>query len=159
MSRRKKKPTPAPIPATEVDVVPTEVVPVPEVEVESARPPRCSSRCRSSRTRPSLASLRPLDASHRSLLRFGVAFLIGLVAAMALGVGALYAYDQQYVGRVLPGVDVGGVDLSGMTESEASATLDEAYASLGEGSVVVTGPDGDVTYTFDDLGRTPTSPA
>ena len=36
-------------------------------------------------------------------LRFGVAFLIGLIAAMALGVGALYAYDQQYVGRVLPG--------------------------------------------------------
>ena len=36
MSPRKKPPTPAPIQATEVDVVPTEVVPVPEVEVESA---------------------------------------------------------------------------------------------------------------------------
>ena len=60
-----------------------------------------------------------------ALARFGVAFLIGLIAAMALGVGALYAYDQQYVGRVLPGVNVGGVDLSGLTEAEASATLAE----------------------------------
>ena len=25
---------------------------------------------------------------------------------------------------------------------------------MGEGSVVVTGPDGDITYTFEDLGRT-----
>ena len=72
---------------------------------------------------------------------------------MALGVGALYAYDQQYVGRVLPGVSVGDVDLSGMTEAEASAVLAEAYASLGEGSVVVTGPDGDVTFTYAALGR------
>ena len=46
-------------------------------------------------------------------LRFGVAFLIGLIATLGLGAGALYAYDQQYTGRVLPGVTVGGVDLSG----------------------------------------------
>ena len=72
---------------------------------------------------------------------------------MALGVGALYAYDQQYVGRVLPGVSVGGTDLSGMTEAEASAALSTAYASMDDGEVVVTGPDGDITFTFKELGR------
>ena len=67
-------------------------------------------------------------------LRFGVAFLVGLIPAMALGVGALYAYDQQYVGRVLPGVSVGDVDLSGLTEAEAERRRSQgAYASLGEG--------------------------
>ena len=53
-------------------------------------------------------------------LRFGVAFLVGLIAAMALGAGALYAYDQQYVGRVLPGVSVGDVDLSGPDRSRGA---------------------------------------
>ena len=86
-------------------------------------------------------------------LRFGVAFLIGMLAALAIGVGALYAYDQQYVGRILPGVKVGDVNVSGMTEAEASAALSTAYARLGEGNVVVTGPDGDVTMTFAELGR------
>ena len=66
-------------------------------------------------------------------LRFGVAFLIGMLAALAIGVGALYAYDQQYVGRILPGVKVGDVNVSGMTEAEASAALSTAYAPLGEG--------------------------
>jgi hypothetical protein len=80
--------------------------------------------------------------------------MIGLMAVLALGVGALFAYDQQYVGRVLPGVRVGSTDLSGMTEAEATAALTNAYAPLGEGSVVVTGPDGDVTLTFADLGST-----
>ncbi len=89
------------------------------------------------------------------VLRFGIAFLIGLLAVMALGVGALFAYDQQYSGRVLPGVSVGDLDLSGMTETEATAALTTEYASLGEGSVVVTGPDGKVTFTFAELGRRP----
>ena len=48
-----------------------------------------------------------------------VAFLVGLVAALALGAGALYAFDQQYTGRILPGVTVGGIDLSGLTPDEA----------------------------------------
>ena len=151
MTRRKKKPAQLPIPATEVDAVPTEVVPVPEIaEVEAA--PTLEPMPVVSDAPSMSVALAPRRKSSAAL-RFGVAFLIGLIAAMALGVGALYAYDQQYVGRVLPGVSVGDVDLSGLTEAEASATLAEAYASMGEGSVVVTGPDGDVTYTFEDLGR------
>ena len=53
------------------------------------------------------------------LVRFMVAFLVGLVAVGGLGVGALYAYEQQYAGKVLPGVRVGDIDLSGMTPAAA----------------------------------------
>ncbi len=86
-------------------------------------------------------------------LRFGVAFLIGLVLTFGLGVGALYAYDQQYAGRILPGVSVGGVDLSGLTPEAAGAALDEAYQAAGDGRIVVTGPDSSTTITFAEIGR------
>ena len=33
-------------------------------------------------------------------VRFAVAFLVGLLLATVAGAGALYAYDQQYIGRV-----------------------------------------------------------
>ena len=86
-------------------------------------------------------------------LRFLVAFLIGLVAATAIGVGALYAYDQQYSGRVLPGVAVGVHDLGGMNPDAASAALANAYAELSEGRIVVMAPDGEHVITYADIGR------
>lgn len=70
-------------------------------------------------------------------LRFAIAFLVGLAAALALGAGALYAYDQQYAGRVLPGVRVGSLDLSGLDSTAAADRIRTAYAGLGEGQVVV----------------------
>nr|MBA3234769.1 VanW family protein [Chloroflexota bacterium] len=65
----------------------------------------------------------------------------------------LYAYDQQYAGRILPGVSVGGVDLSGLTPDVARAALDEAYRAAGDGRIVVTGPDSSTTITFAEIGR------
>lgn len=87
--------------------------------------------------------------------RFGVAFLVGLVAATALGAGVLYAYDQSYTGRILPGVRVGTVDVGGLDPIEAAARLESAFAGFGEGSVVVHGPDGDTRIAYKDLGRGP----
>src|SRR5688500_1102781 len=86
-------------------------------------------------------------------LRFGVAFLIGLVVTLGLGAGALYAYDQQYTGRVLPGVKVGGVDLSGQTPDQAQATLDAAYGATTEGRITLVGPEGTITITYAEIGR------
>ncbi len=88
-------------------------------------------------------------------VRFVVAFLVGLISASALGAGALYAYDQSYAGRILPGVSVGSVDLSGLTPAEATTRLETAFAGLGEGSVILSGPDGDTRIDFEDLGRGP----
>ena len=44
----------------------------------------------------------------RARVRFAVAFLVSLLAGLAVGAGALYAYDREYTGRVLPGVSAGG---------------------------------------------------
>ena len=64
------------------------------------------------------------------------------------------AYDQQYTGRVLPGVHVGTVDLSGLTPPSAASRLLDTYGGLSNGKVVVNGPNGPVVITYESLGRT-----
>ena len=88
-------------------------------------------------------------------LRFAVAFLIGLIASMAIGVGALYAYDRQYVGRILPGVAVGSLDVSGLDAVAAGAAIRQVYGYLGEGSVTFKTRDNERTITFAEIGRGP----
>jgi vancomycin resistance protein YoaR len=100
-------------------------------------------------------SLEPPVLRRRSSagVRFGVAFLVGLLAALALGVGALYAFDQQYSGRVLPGVRVGGTDLSGLGPVEARAVLERQYAHVGEGSIVLTAGEREFVIPYASIGR------
>jgi vancomycin resistance protein YoaR len=88
-------------------------------------------------------------------VRFLVAFLVGLLAALAIGVGALYAYDRQYVGRILPGVSVGGLDLSGLDPAAAAQAIRIDYAHLGEGSITFRGHGSRVTIPFSEIGRGP----
>ena len=97
----------------------------------------------------------------RSLaLRFGVAFVLGLVLAVGVGAGALYAWSQQYEGRVLPGVRVGSTELGGLTREQAQAELASAYRSLGTGQITLTGPDGQTTtLSYADVGRGPNASA
>jgi vancomycin resistance protein YoaR len=88
-------------------------------------------------------------------LRFAVAFLVGLLASMAIGVGALYAYDRQYTGRILPGVAIGSLDLSGMDGVAAAAAIRQVYGYLGEGSITFTTRDSERTISFADIDRGP----
>ncbi|MEA2605813.1 MAG: hypothetical protein QOI00_570 [Chloroflexota bacterium] len=107
----------------------------------------------------------PLDAEpfepagqlrrHSARRSFGLAFVLALVAALLLGVGALYAYDQHFTGRILPGVHVGNSDLSGLTVDEARAELQQAYGSLSEGRLLLTGAAGEHDITYSDVGRGP----
>src|SRR4051812_45101191 len=87
--------------------------------------------------------------------RFAVAFLVGIVVATAIGVGALYAFDQQYLGRVLPGVRLGNLDLSGLDAAGAADRIATEYAALEQGEVVVTGPDGATSIPYAEFGRGP----
>jgi vancomycin resistance protein YoaR len=88
-------------------------------------------------------------------VRFTVAFLVGLIAATAIGVGALYAYDAQYAGRILPGVSIGAVDLSGQDPAAAAAALRATYQYLGEGSITFRAREHRRTITFAEIGRAP----
>jgi len=89
----------------------------------------------------------------RAALRFAIAFLVGLIAAMALGVGALYAYDQQYQGRILPGIRVADIDLAGLTREEAVERVAAAYAFVGDGAIQVNTPDGPLKVPYRLLQR------
>jgi vancomycin resistance protein YoaR len=96
----------------------------------------------------------------RSLaLRFAFAFLLGVALVVGVGAGALYAWGSQYDGRVLPGVHVGGTDLSGLTSEQAQAAIAQAYASLGAGRIVLAGPDGPVAIGYTDIARGPDTAA
>jgi vancomycin resistance protein YoaR len=88
-------------------------------------------------------------------LRFGLAAFLGLATALLLGLGVLFAYDQVYAGKVLPGVTIGSVDLSGLTEEAARAELTRAYGSLSEGRIVLTGPQDDAVISYAEVGRGP----
>jgi vancomycin resistance protein YoaR len=92
---------------------------------------------------------------HRLRTRFIFAFLLGLTAVLAIGVGALYAYDQQYQGRILPGVRVGAVNLSGLTPDEAAARLHTAYDALGDGEIVVSAGGTPLVIPYSSAHREP----
>ena len=80
--------------------------------------------------------------------RVAFAYCFGLVLALGLAAGALLAWDNGYDGRVLPGVSVGGVDVSGMDQAQATAALETAYAAYGDGRVVVRTSAGDLTVPY-----------
>jgi vancomycin resistance protein YoaR len=104
---------------------------------------------------PDLVATPAATTHRRGWTRFFVAFLAGLISALAIGAGALYAFDRQYSGRILPGVHVGAVDLSGLTPAEASSALNEAYASFGKGRAVVASGDLDMAIDYAEIGRRP----
>ena len=92
---------------------------------------------------------------HFGVVGFVVAFLVGLVAALFLLSAVAFALSSSYSDRVLPGVHVGTVDLSGLTRDEAIAKLQTGYAYLSQGQLTVATPVGDATITYQQAGRAP----
>lgn len=80
-------------------------------------------------------------------------FLVGFVLCVGLAAAALYAWDSGYEGRVLSGVRVGGVDVSGMDRPGATATLTAGLERYGEGRVVLRTSAGDVTVSYSTFSR------
>lgn len=108
------------------------------------------------------AAALPDDAGRRAprrfrslTARFAFAFVFGAALVIAVGAGALYAWGLQYDGRILPGVRLDSIDLSGMTPDQASAAIQSAYASLGKGEIDIATPDGSEKISFADIGRGP----
>ena len=80
-------------------------------------------------------------------------FVFGFVLCLCLAGGALLAYDASHEGRVLTGVDVGGVDLSGLDRDQASAALLAAFGGYADGRVVIRTAAGDVFVPYREFGR------
>ena len=93
----------------------------------------------------------------RSLaLRFGVSVVLGFLLTIGIGAGVMYAWGQQYDGRILPGVRVGSTDLGGLTREQAATAIANAYGSLAIGQITLKGPDGQLTtMSYADIGRGP----
>jgi vancomycin resistance protein YoaR len=101
------------------------------------------------------AALAAAARSHRTLRAFAAAFILGTVAAVALAAGAISGYSSSYAGRVLPGVRVGNVDLSGLDQTAAAAALAAAYGGYGDGRVVIRTSAGDAAIGYRDVSRRP----
>jgi vancomycin resistance protein YoaR len=79
--------------------------------------------------------------------------IAGFVLALGFGAGALFAYQGQYEDRVYPGVEVDGVDVSGLSRDAATAALEAALATYGDGQAVIDVDGTEVRIPYADLGR------
>jgi len=92
-------------------------------------------------------------SSRRLLIGFSIAFALGAAACLAVFAAvAAFAFSAD-ANRVVPGVRIGAVDLSGLTRDQAMARLRTTYAFLDQGEVTVTTPSGTATVTYQQLGR------
>ena len=80
-------------------------------------------------------------------------FLIGALLGVLLVVLALVAFRVAYADRILPGVQAGGVDIGGLTRSEARYTLGSALGRLEDGAVRVHSGTGWATIPYSLVGR------
>jgi vancomycin resistance protein YoaR len=88
----------------------------------------------------------------RRLLVGALAVALLVVLGAGIAAAALVAWDAQYEGRVLPGVHVGTLDVSGLDRPGAAAAIRAAYP-YGDGRVVLHTPDGDREIPFAAIGR------
>jgi vancomycin resistance protein YoaR len=88
-----------------------------------------------------------------------LAFAAGVIGVLALFLIIAFSFSGSYNNRVLPGVKVGNVDLSGSTRDEAIKKIQDGYAYLSQGQVIVTTPVGTATIGFAEAGRAPDTEA
>jgi vancomycin resistance protein YoaR len=120
---------------------------------------RKTSSARSSRSRSNARSTGKPWRIDYPTLKFALGFGLGVFGVLVLATVISYGLSHAYDGKIMPGVHVGKVDLSGKTRAQAIATLNSAYSYLGKGQVVVTTPGGSGTISYKDAGRGPNSAA
>jgi len=85
--------------------------------------------------------------------RAALAFVLGALLGVLLVVGAVIAFRQAYVDRILPGVQVAGVDVGGLSRSDARLALGAALDRLDDGAVTVHSANGWVVIPYASVGR------
>ncbi|HEX5589868.1 MAG TPA: VanW family protein [Candidatus Limnocylindrales bacterium] len=133
-----------------VNESPAESIQAPTASVEAGTPAPASGDGAASGTAASAAASR---ARRLGIRRFAAAFFFGVMGVLAVSAGALAAFESSNNGRILPGIHVGAVDLSGLTPAEARARLNEAYAALAVGELTLTAGGTTRVVTYATLGR------
>ncbi len=88
-----------------------------------------------------------------------LAFVIGVGGVLVVSLTVAFAIALANTNRVLPGVHVGAVDVSGLSRQEAIDKLNNAYSYLGLGEVEITTPKGTSTVDYSVIGRAPDAEA
>ena len=81
--------------------------------------------------------------------RFVLGALLGLVAVAA----GLIAFRQSYVDRILPGIEVGGVQVGGLTPAQAHDALVAALSPIEQGEVSISSGVGNLVIPYAEIGR------
>jgi vancomycin resistance protein YoaR len=89
-----------------------------------------------------------------SWLRLFVAFAGSAIVGAVLLLALLVGIQAAYAGRALPGVNVAGVDIAGMTPEAAAASLEASLPSLQNGTLSLVIGDETLPLEYRDLGRT-----
>jgi vancomycin resistance protein YoaR len=105
------------------------------------------------RRSPARAKVKP--SRKRRFLGFAVAFVLSALFGLFLVSAVAIGFSASYANRILPGVHVGSVDLSGLTRDQAIAKLQSDFSYLGKGEVTVTTPVGAATITYQQIRRGP----
>jgi vancomycin resistance protein YoaR len=110
--------------------------------------PRRRFRLRNPLARAGFTNSRAWRAARIALV-FAVGAIASLLVVAAIAMVALSSFSN----RVVPGVRVGSVDVSGLSRDQVVARLQSAYGYLGEGEVSIATPVGAATITYQQAGR------
>jgi len=128
-----------------------DLLPRPQLQLRDETVPRSRPHF-GLRSRPRLHIRRPRV---NRVVGFAIAFVLGALATVAFLAAAIVGVTGSYSNRVVPGVHVGSVYLSGLSRDQVIARLQTAYAYLSQGDVIVTTPSGSITLTYEQFGRGP----
>ena len=106
------------------------------------------------RTQSLPLSVGPTPPTGAPMRRMGFTFGVTLLAVALFGAAFSVGYARVNEGRVMPGVDVGGVNLAGLNRSSAAAKLTESLPDLSAGQLVIDlgGSSQSVPFTAFDRG-------
>ncbi len=84
---------------------------------------------------------------------FTATFIAAAIIGSSVGAAAIYGYRNAFEGRVPVGVNVGGVDISGLDPASAASRVSSSFSAMTTGAIVLDAPSGDQTIEFADFGR------
>ncbi len=106
---------------------------------------------------PGLPVARPLprekpapQISPRAMARFAATLLLLLL--LLVNAALVNAYERRYQGRFFPGVQIGGVEIAGLTRAEAEALLREQVAPVLSQGIVLSYGEQSWTFTAAQIG-------